>query len=188
MIKKSEISSLNFEAREKVSQEKTIPELKKYEKNKNFNIPRLKKEIKASNSIVDFKNVGENQTHIYIYGDSISNETDLDNVIQNHESIIVEDLIKEEAYRYTEQRQKDAVIEVNTLMAELRIQAQQNNHPREVLRSIEDTFKPVTDALLWGWWVTALEEVNEIEVGGFVTQELYDRIKNRIEEYIQENY
>ena len=87
-----------------------------------------------------------------------------------------------------EQRQLDGILAINELMAELRLNSIENELPREVNRSIEHAFEKVTNAILIGWWVTAKEECEEVIVGGYVTQELWDRIYNTINQYISENY
>jgi len=72
-------------------------ELKKYSKDKEFNILKLENEIITSNCIDNFRNVGESGTHIYIYGDSVLDESILDSIVSNHEYITLEE-VKEIKY------------------------------------------------------------------------------------------
>lgn len=97
------------------------------------------------------------------------------------------DAILIEAQKY-EKRQLDGRNEVNNLMSELRLNSIANSYPREVNKSIEDAFAKVTSNILIGWWVSAQEECLLVPVGGYVSQELHDRIRTTIENYIAENY
>lgn len=98
------------------------------------------------------------------------------------------DIISEEFYIKTQEDGRNAV---NNLMRELTLFSYNNNLSRDINRKIEDTFKPVTDALLWGWWKTAKEKCEELESeidNVIITRQLYDRIYNSIINYININY
>ena len=73
-------------------------------------------------------------------------------------------------------------------MSELRLNSLENDFPRIVNKTIEDEFMKVTEAVERGWWITAKEECEIVVVGGYVSQELYDRIYLTITNYILENY
>jgi len=88
-------------------------------------------------------------------------------------------------------RQSDGQSSLNSLMSELRNKGLENPDPelaRTINRAIETAFKDVTQNILLGWWVTAKEKCELVPVGGYVTQELWDRIHNAITSYISENY
>lgn len=94
--------------------------------------------------------------------------------------------VESDIYR---KRLKDGQDAVRNMMSELRLNSQANNYPRSVNKAIEDAFKGVSDALsIYGWWVTAKEELDEIVVSEVVTQEFWDRINLVITTYIAENY
>jgi hypothetical protein len=95
--------------------------------------------------------------------------------------------ISDEFIQY-EKRQRDGLQSLNLMMAELRLNALQNNYPREVNRSIEEAFAEVINSIQLGWWVTAKEKCELVPVAGYVTQELWDRIYNTITNYIAANY
>ena len=95
--------------------------------------------------------------------------------------------IDAEALMY-EKRQKDGLAAINRLMSELRLNALANNYPRIINQTIENAFSEVTKNILLGWWVTAKEKCELVEVGGYVSQALKDRIYNTITNYISENY
>lgn len=110
------------------------------------------------------------------------------NIIYNNLYIIINDIIDDDFYIKT---QEDGRKAVNDLMRELALFSYNNNLPRNINRKIEDTFKPVTDALLWGWWKTAKEKCEELESeidNVIITQQLYDKIYNSIVIYININY
>lgn len=94
---------------------------------------------------------------------------------------------KTESLKY-EQRQKDGLVAINNLMSELRLNSIQHNYPREVNKSIEIAFESVTKNILLGWWISAKEECELVQVQGYVTQGLKDRIYNTITTYISNNY
>lgn len=97
------------------------------------------------------------------------------------------DPIEVEAKKYYK-RQEDGREAVNNLMAELRLNAKVNNYPRIVNKTIEDAFMKVTESVERGWWITAKEECELVVVGGYVTQELWDRIYTTINDYILTSY
>ena len=106
--------------------------------------------------------------------------------IQNEE-IPIEVKIHNEFLMY-EKRRNDGLIALNKLMSELRLLSKMNGSPREVNKSIENAFDKVTKNIMIGWWITAKEECELVPVGGYVTQELWNRIYNTINSYISENY
>lgn len=88
-------------------------------------------------------------------------------------------------------RQKDGQDAVSSLMSELRNAAKLNpdqDQARAINRSIENAFEKVTQNVLLGWWVTAKEQCELVPIGGYVTQQLWDRIYNTITQYINHNY
>ena len=74
------------------------------------------------------------------------------------------------------------------LMSELVVFSRQNNLPREINRDIETRLEFVKSQVIDGQWISAREKLAEVVIGGYLTQELYDRIKNSIDDYILKNY
>lgn len=96
--------------------------------------------------------------------------------------------IFDEVKKY-ETRKLDGIKAVNQMMSELRVNSIQNGYPREINRTIEKAFDGVSYNLVtYGWWISALEECNLVEINGYVTQGLKDRIKLVLETYIAANY
>ena len=88
-------------------------------------------------------------------------------------------------------RQKDGQDAVSALMSELRNSAKLNPNQdlaRAINRGIELAFEKVTQNVLLGWWVTAKEQCELVSIGGYVTQQLWDRIYSTITQYINQNY
>ena len=139
--------------------------------------------------ICNHSNVFDTMDAVELY-DSVARESILNGVNDYFGSVVYElenDPIKDEAERYV-QRQLDGVNAVNSLMSELRLNSIVNNYPRVVNKTIEDSFKKVTHNILIGWWVSAKEECEVVQVNDFVTQALKDRIMNTIVAYIEVNY
>ena len=74
------------------------------------------------------------------------------------------------------------------LLSELVVFSRQNNLPREINRDIETRLEFVKSQVIDGQWISAREKLAEVVIGGYLTQELYDRIKNSIDDYILKNY
>ena len=92
-----------------------------------------------------------------------------------------------EAEKY-QQRIDDGIQMSINLMSELRVNSKVNNLPRQVNDYIEQKLEKVKTNIDRGWWVTALEELEQVTVESYFTQELYDRLYNTITTYIAENY
>lgn len=100
---------------------------------------------------------------------------------------LIDNSINIEVLNY-EKRQRDGLNAVNNLMSELRLNAIKNNYPREINKSIELAFENVTRNILLGWWISAKEECELVQIQGYVTQGLKDRVYNSITTYISNNY
>ena len=74
------------------------------------------------------------------------------------------------------------------LMSELRLESVINGYNRDVNRYIEIKLDKVKINIDRGWWVTALETLENIVVESYFTQELYDKLHNTITNYILINY
>lgn len=74
------------------------------------------------------------------------------------------------------------------LMAELRLNSITNNLSREVNKEIEEKLESVRIQVVSGQWISAREKLAMVQVGGYLTQELYDRIKLALDNYIAQNY
>ncbi len=85
-------------------------------------------------------------------------------------------------------RQEDGIHAHLSLMSELALTSEANGYPREVNASIETAFKEVKDEIRAGQWISAKEACELVSVGGYITQELYDRIYTTITNYISVNY
>lgn len=99
-----------------------------------------------------------------------------------------ETMLAQEVEFYINKRQNDGVKAFFNLMAELRLFSLQNNLPRAVNKYIERKLKNVRDEVCLGQWISAREYLDEVVVEGYLTQELYDRVKNTLDTYIVENY
>jgi len=157
--------------------------LKTYEK-ENVNLGKLTIEISTANCIENFNGLLFSEGEVAVLGDAITNEQTLDNLIANH---VISDPLNEEIEKYN-QRQYDGKVAIINLMAELRLAAIANGYPRDVNRAIENAFWEVAIAVNNGWWITAKEKCELVPVGGYVTQELWDRIHGKIVAYIAQNY
>lgn len=103
------------------------------------------------------------------------------------EPITVNDPILAEKLKY-DQRCADGQHAYLMLMAELRLNSIENELPREVNKDIEERLENVRQQVVSGQWISALEKLQAVQVGGYLTQELYDRIEATITNYIQANY
>lgn len=75
------------------------------------------------------------------------------------------------------------------IVAELRLNSIANNLPRSVNKSIERAFKSVRNEIKNGQFISAREHlIEDVTVGGSITQELYDRILKKIDDYIAISY
>ena len=99
-----------------------------------------------------------------------------------------ETMLVDEVNFYINKRQNDGVRAFFNLMAELRLFSLQNGLPRAVNKYIERKLKNVRDEVCLGQWISAREYLDEVIVEGYLTQELYDRVKNTLDTYITENY
>lgn len=99
----------------------------------------------------------------------------------------VESSIDVEYQRYVK-RKTDGERAFLMLMSELRLYAIANNQDRSVNRDIENRLEEVKSQVIEGQWISALEKLEEVEVAGALTQELYDRIHLALTTYIAENY
>jgi hypothetical protein len=97
-------------------------------------------------------------------------------------------MIASETDFYINKRKNDGEKAFFELMAELRLHSLQNSLPRAVNKYIERKLKTVRDEVCLGQWISAREYLDEVVVEGFLTQELYDRVKNKLDTYIAENY
>lgn len=95
--------------------------------------------------------------------------------------------IELEKHRY-DKRVTDGQSAYLMLMAELRLNSITNNLPREVNREIEEKLESVRIQVVSGQWISALEKLQAVQVGGYLTQQLYDRIQTSLTEYIAANY
>jgi hypothetical protein len=148
------------------------------------NSSKLHNEIMLSNSIDGFIGIQIENDELSVYGNSITDETLLNSKIANHSKI---DSLNDEIAKYYE-RQHDGKVAIIQLMAELRLNAIANNYPRIVNATIENAFWDVAISINNGWWITAMEKSDLVVVGGYVTQELKDRIQLKISTYISQNY
>jgi len=80
---------------------------------------------------------------------------------------------------------KDAFLNI---VAELRLFSIDNNLPREVNKEIEQKLKQVRNEVVLGQWKTAREELDLVIVEGYLNQAFFDRIKKKLDDYIEENY
>ena len=85
-------------------------------------------------------------------------------------------------------RRADGEVAFFNLMAELRLHSLQNSLDRSINKYIERKLKDVRDEVLLGQWISAREYLDEVVVEGYLTQELYDRVKDTLDTYIAENY
>lgn len=99
-----------------------------------------------------------------------------------------ETMVATETSFYINKRKNDGEKAFFELMAELRIFSLQNNLPRAVNKYIERKLKQVRDEVCLGQWVSAREYLDEVVVEGYLTTELYNRVKNKLDTYIAENY
>lgn len=99
-----------------------------------------------------------------------------------------ETMVADEVNFYINKRQNDGVRAFFNLMAELRLFSLQNNLPRVVNKYIERKLKQVRDEVCLGQWISAREYLDEVVVEGYLTSELYNRVKNTLDTYIAENY
>lgn len=97
------------------------------------------------------------------------------------------DEIELEKYRY-DKRTKDGCDAYLTLIAELRIYALENNQDRSVNKEIERRLEMVKSQVCMGQWISAKEYLQEVEISGPLTQELWNRINNTLTNYITTNY
>ena len=95
--------------------------------------------------------------------------------------------IEEEKIKY-DQRVLDGQDAYLMLMAELRITSKQYNLHRDVNKFIEEKLELVKSQVINGQWISAREKLDLVIVEGYLTQELYDRIKLELDTYISENY
>lgn len=93
-----------------------------------------------------------------------------------------------ETVNYLYKRKVDGEKAFFELMAELRLNSLANSLPREVNKYIERKLKNVRDEVILGQWLSAREYLDEIVVEGYLTQALYDRVKDKLDTYIAENY
>jgi len=96
--------------------------------------------------------------------------------------------IENEKNSYIHKRKEDGINAFFYLMSELRLLSIANSYPREVNKFIERKLKNVRDEVCLGQWISAREYLDEVIVEGYLTQELYDRVKNTIDTYIATNY
>jgi len=96
--------------------------------------------------------------------------------------------IIDEALFYENKRAIDGQRAFFELMAELRLNSVQNNLPREVNKFIERKLKNVRDEVILGQWVSAKEYLEEVTIESYLTIDLYNRIMNKLNTYITENY
>lgn len=99
-----------------------------------------------------------------------------------------ETMLAQEVEFYINKRQNDGVKAFFNLMAELRLMSLQNGYPRAINKYIERKLKQVRDEVCLGQWISAREYLDEVVVEGYLTQELYDRVKNTLDTYIAQNY
>ena len=83
-----------------------------------------------------------------------------------------------------DKRKSDGVDAYLMLMAEFRLIGQ----PRSVNKNIENQLQTVRDEITNGQWISALEEIEDINPSGDLTTEIYDRIHLSITTYIDNNY
>ena len=108
-------------------------------------------------------------------------------LVSEYEIDVDTDEVTEEKKRY-DQRVLDGQNANLMLMAELRLNSIQNNLPREVNKYIEEKLELVRSQVVSGQWISAREKLDLVVVEGYLTQELYDRIKLKLDTYISENY
>lgn len=111
---------------------------------------------------------------------------DITNIVDTTEQIVVDPIVEEK--RKYDQRVIDGQNAFLSLMAELRLYSIANSLPRAVNRYIEDKLELVKSQVIEGQWVSAHEKLDAVIVEGFLSQELYDRIKNTLEAYILTSY
>jgi len=149
-----------------------------------INASKLHQEIDNSNFIESFVGLQLVADELFIYGNSIINETALDKLVDAHNPV---DLLASEIALY-DKRIFDGRVALISLMSELRLNSLVNNYPRIVNASIENSFWEVAIAINNGWWITAKEKCELVPVAGYVTQPLWDKIHNKIVDYIAQNY
>ncbi len=93
-----------------------------------------------------------------------------------------------ETLKYMSKRRLDGEQAFFGLMAELRLHSLQNDLPREVNKYIERKLRDVRDEVLLGQWISAREYLDEVVVEGYLTIELFNRVKDTLDNYILENY
>lgn len=93
-----------------------------------------------------------------------------------------------ETVNYLYRRKIDGEQAFFELMAELRLNSIVNSLPREVNKYIERKLKNVRDEVLLGQWISAREYLDEVVVEGYLTIELWDRVKDKLDTYIAANY
>jgi hypothetical protein len=93
-----------------------------------------------------------------------------------------------EAEKYEYKRAADGVKAFYELMAELRLNSLMNGYPRAVNKYIERKLINVRNEVCLGQWLSAREYLDEVIIEGYLTQALYDRVKDKLDTYIAENY
>lgn len=98
------------------------------------------------------------------------------------------DPIYRERMLYMHKRMVDGQVAFFGLMSELKKNSEDNNLPRSINKFIERKLKNVRDEVFKGQWISAREYLDEVIVEGFLTIELYNRVKDTLDTYIANNY
>jgi hypothetical protein len=87
------------------------------------------------------------------------------------------------------QRRIDGLNAYSNICAELNMAQRKGALSRLINRGIKDALIHVREELIVGDWQSALEELEEVGVGGYISQAMYTRFHTSISNYLQsENY
>jgi hypothetical protein len=136
--------------------------------------------------ITDFEGLRQDGTEYEFDFATSPNETTLDTVIANHSGDITP---KEAIIQVYIQREIDGVAFFRSARADLALMYQAGDITIADAVEIEQKLNEVKWYLISGDWASAQYEMaNNVTVSGALTQEIYDDIKNPIDDYVTANY
>ena len=143
-------------------------------------------EIQESGYVEGYAGLTKEGNLISVLGNSINDESSLDNVVAQHDPSDTISAIKGLYDKYVPDGQ-DYIKQITAEMVSLSMN-DPVNHPFEDVIFIETKLDKVIQKLSIGHWSSAKSEIALVTIEGALTQDIYDGISSYINNYVDNNY